>query len=674
MKLKKVATLFAGLTFAGILGAVTAVPYPIQIVQPDGTSIEVTLKGDEHFHYYLTSDGVPAIMKSGSLCYAFQKDSLLLAGPLLAHEIEHRSKLEQDWIADNPIDLTSIMKKVEQKRVVANQRRIKRLRRGALGKFGNYKGKRKGLVILVEFQNLKMAYASAHQDFNRMFNESGYSDNGAIGSVSDFFREQSYGLFELDFDVVGPVTVERNYEYYGRPDPITGENDSRPRNMVVEACKLVDDQINFADYDWDGDGEAEQVFIIYAGYGESSGGSENTIWPHQWVLGNKYLRLDGVIINTYACSNELAGISGSQYNGIGTACHEFSHCLGYPDIYDTDYSGGFAMSYWDIMSSGSHNGPENNGEIPRGYTAFERYMAGWLTFKEITESGHYEGLGNIEDSPEAYVIQNQGNPDEVFILENHQPTRWDSYVKSTPAPGGLMIVHVDYDKAAWANNDVNQNPDHQRYNIIPADQEYGENLTGDLFNSNTATRLTDSSHSDCGGKLFTVNSDGTLQMGKNIVNIAEIDGKISFDILQTKDIQIPTPKEAIDIDEDGFTARWEPVVGAEGYLVEQECKKMTPFGEIPVTKSVSSFIMPRVRMEWIDAERPTSYRVCAIVNGVRSNWSSSISVSLNSGVDMISEGENSDEYFGVDGVRRMECRRGVNIVRRGNSFKKVYTK
>lgn len=128
--------------------------------------------------------------------------------------------------------------------------------------------------------------------------------------------------------------------------------------MIIEACQLVDDKVNFKDYDWDGDGEVDQVFVIYAGYGEHAGAPSNTIWPHESSLGNRSIMLDGVRINTYACSSELNGNSGQVMAGIGTPCHEFSHCLGFPDLYDTDYSGAFGMSYWDVMNSGSHSGPK----------------------------------------------------------------------------------------------------------------------------------------------------------------------------------------------------------------------------------------------------------------------------------------------------------------------------
>ena len=57
--------------------------------------------------------------------------------------------------------------------------------------------------------------------------------------MSDYFRDQSYGQFEVEFDVVGPVTTANGYAYYGRNTSIS-DDDANPREMVLEACKAVD--------------------------------------------------------------------------------------------------------------------------------------------------------------------------------------------------------------------------------------------------------------------------------------------------------------------------------------------------------------------------------------------------------------------------------------------------
>ena len=58
----------------------------------------------------------------------------------------------------------------------------------------------------------------------------------------------------------------------------------------------------------------------------------------EWELSDptnygRSVKLDGVTVDTYACGSELMGISGKTLDGIGTMCHEYSHCLGLPDFY-----------------------------------------------------------------------------------------------------------------------------------------------------------------------------------------------------------------------------------------------------------------------------------------------------------------------------------------------------
>ena len=352
----------------------------------------------------------------------------------------------------------------------------------SLGESQILKGEKKGLVILVNFANKIMSMSNANEVFDAMFNEIGYDRNDAVGSVHDYFYDQSYGQFNLTFDVVGPVTVSNNYGYYGSNGTSLNGGDIKADEMIVEACKLADEQINFADYDWDGDGEVEQVYVIYAGYGEASGGPKNTIWPHESHLEYQesgVLTLDGVTINTYACSCELTGGSGTTLNGIGTACHEFSHCLGLPDLYDTGYSGGFGMSYWDIMSSGSHCGPNGHGEVPTGYSAYERQFAGWLELKELDSPCVINDMPSISEEPIAYAIYNDNHRDEYFLLENRQNVKWFSYTGTYEDCHGLLVTHVDYSETAWKNNKVNSSTKHQRMTIIPADMSYGSTYTSE---------------------------------------------------------------------------------------------------------------------------------------------------------------------------------------------------
>ena len=406
-----------------------------QLTLTDGTTVSATLVGDEHAHYWLGADG-KAYQSAGNDVY-------------------------------QSVDLQAVKQHGAQRCAAANQRRTRRLAPRKVGEVGSITGDKKGIIILVNFKDV--SFTATQADFNNLANTPNYSSGNYKGSMYDYFYAQSDGQFELTFDVVGPVTVSNTQSYYGSND--SEGSDKYPATMVIEALKKADSEVNFADYDWDGDGEVDQVYVVYAGKGEADGGSSNTIWPHEWQLssaayygdGSGAQTLDGVKIDTYACGGELNGQSGS-IAGIGTMCHEFSHCLGYPDFYDTDYSGGQGMFEWDLMDSGSYN---DDGYRPAGYTSYERWVAGWRTPVELTSTTQVNNMPALtENNATSYIIYNNGNRNEYFLLENRQKTGWDASI-----PGaGLLILHVDYSASAWSSNTPNDTPSHQRMTWVAATQ------------------------------------------------------------------------------------------------------------------------------------------------------------------------------------------------------------
>ena len=315
--------------------------------QPDGSMVTVMVRGDENFHFMSTEDGMPIVMNADkAYCYAYMADDgVLRASAQVAHDAERRSLKEKAFLAGHKTEVERIAGFASKLAAQRNKARLQRVAKrqnvmavaepaltrmaGATGGYGiGVTGKRKGLVILVNFQDVKMQSAHDNAEWNDFFNKTGYNTLGNSGSVHDYFYSQSYGLFDLSFDVVGPVTVSKNMADYGGNDD--RGNDKDPGGMVYEACRLVADKVNFADYDWDGDGEVDQVFVIYAGYGEASRPAllPNTIWPHEWTLkaAGYSLTLNKVKINTYGCTAELndygsKNMAGTQNTLIQSSNH-----------------------------------------------------------------------------------------------------------------------------------------------------------------------------------------------------------------------------------------------------------------------------------------------------------------------------------------------------------------
>lgn len=534
--MKKLFSIFVSCLLTTIAFAIPAKRTTFVATQSDGTKLTLMRMGDEHMHYYLNVDTNEKMLRGKNGDYYVMSEKTYK---------ERKSKGEIRRNEANKARIDRMNARMNATSTAPNGRR----KIGSVN--SGITGRKKGLIILVNFQDKEMASEHTQTAFDNQFNQVGYSEGGHVGSVHDYFYDQSYGKFDLTFDVVGPVTVSQNMSYYGGNDQYG--DDAHPAEMVIEACKLADAQgVNFKDYDWDGDRKVEQVFVIYAGYGEASGGSDDTIWPHEWTLysakcygdGEGAQTFDGVKVDTYACSCELSGGSGSTLNGIGTACHEFSHCLGYPDFYDTSNSGGFGMEGWDLMDYGNYSGPTGNGETPTGYTAYERWVAGWLEPTELTEPNTIEGMKSIGSESEAYILYNDGNKNEYILFENRQSSdKWFQYISRYEAPSGLLAVHVDYDAKAWSNNIPNNVSSHQRMSIIPAGKaftnkyettdgytvdycgwrEYYSQLFGGEY-----TSLTESSHSDCGGKWFNRNAQSTYSLNHSLTDIIMNGNTIDF--------------------------------------------------------------------------------------------------------------------------------------------------
>ena len=485
--------------------------------QSDGTMVTLMLVGDENFHCFQTTDGLPVVESDGNYYYANSKGDYMQATSMLAHNVEMRTAEESSAIASlsNSNDIDRMWKAAPN---------MQNLRHKTIGvPSGDFTGSKKGIIILVSFNDLDFTIENPQQAFSDLANKEGYTNSyGAIGSVHDYFKSMSRGVFDLTFDVVGPYKAPQNVEYYGKNG--TYGTDTNVRQLITWAMREADKDVNYKDYDWDGDGEVDQVFVLYAGYAEAQYAPSWTIWPHESQLGMQSFRLDGVTLNTYACGQELDGNSGSRMAGLGTICHEFTHCLGLPDFYDTNRNEGsttsnYGMGDWDLMCSGSYNG---NSWKPAAYTAYERNFCGWLDLAELKEDDSYiiSDMRPLEDYGSAFVVYNPANKNEYYIFENRsRKYGWDAAL----AGQGLLIYHVNYISSRWRNNTVNTtgkgDPCMQ---VVPADNNFGSyNIGKDLWPATVGLNVinTFSETSTPASTLFNNNTDGTKKLHIKLSNI-----------------------------------------------------------------------------------------------------------------------------------------------------------
>lgn len=353
--------------------------------------------------------------------------------------------------------------------------------RAVVGNPKTYLGEKKGLIILMEFPNLKFVNKNkngktidVHDFWNDLANKDGLKNvNGVLinGSIRDYFTSQSYGKFTIDFDVCGPYTAKNKYAYYGRNVDYGGFSfDEHPFELVAEACQAADKEVNFKDYDWDDDGEVDQVYVVYAGHGEASYNDPELIWPHESSLSGwmgEPLTLQGMTIDTYACGNELDAQDRTM--GIGTICHEFSHCLGLPDVYDAE-TGESVVGGYDIMDSGNYNG---DSWYPAGYSAFERYFCGWIEPTPYTSASQIDDLLPLHNNPDALIIRPFEGSTNYYMIENRAKESWDKFLPcftntttETKADQKTLAWYIDYDQEKWNRDRPNIDPEKRGVSLI----------------------------------------------------------------------------------------------------------------------------------------------------------------------------------------------------------------
>lgn len=479
--------------FAGFCGA-TAMAVPArqvvqEMLQPDSTTVSLTLTGDEVFHCFMTQDGYPADRDSSGFFRLIGNDGNLTMIPVAATG-DSGSEYAAEVSRIDPAAAFDASRRLvtEASAYVSYRENLARRSRQRLSsslwdnadghdlrKFPN-EGEQKILVILVSFADLDWSFSdNPHADMTAMLNEPRFDRFNCTGSARDFFMESSNGIFRPQFDVYGPVKLPENCIFYGEN---TGfKNDVNPARMVLDACELLDDEVDFSQYDRDGDGVIDNVYVFYAGYGENEGAESWRIWPHAWDVrysSEPIMVLDGVQVGHYACSNEKV-YSTNIMTGIGTMCHEFSHVLGLPDLYATSYTGALTPGEYSCMDQGSYN---NNGRTPPLYSAYERYAVEWQKPVDITTDEEITMLPLSAHGNTYRVTIDPERPWEYYLFENRQKSGFDSFL-----PGhGMLVWHINYDESLWKSNIVNDDPTDQHVDLVEADAVPGlSTLTGDPF-------------------------------------------------------------------------------------------------------------------------------------------------------------------------------------------------
>lgn len=485
--------------FAIMMVSIKAAAVPARSVareytQPDGSTVTLRLVGDEFAHFFLTDDNQIVVSSNGAFYFAQSgQNNCPVASKILASNPQNRTAEASAFLskvnADAMVSASNARRATRRASLAPRRNRVASVNRAAsadwpsgIGLFPDNSypvtGSPNAVIILVQFPDQKFSLSNAKQYFTDFASKRGFDDAGVVkgtssaaykahGSALDYFEAASNGKFTPNFVVLGPVTLPNNMAYYGANDAYG--DDVRPHVMVRDAIQALDATTDFSIFDNDGDGTIDNVYVIYSGLGEANGGSDDTIWPHSWSLNGdsetRGTKVDGKYVDSYACSAELFPLTSATTlaDGIGTFCHEFSHVMGLPDLYQTEYTASVVKltpGAYSLMDQGSYN---NNSRTPPTYSIYERNAMGWADIEVLNEGTPMQGtLQHMLTSNKGYAIPT-GDNNEFFLLENRQLADWDEYL-----PGhGMLIWHIDYDDATWTNNAPN-NKTQQCIDIVEA--------------------------------------------------------------------------------------------------------------------------------------------------------------------------------------------------------------
>lgn len=667
-----------------------AYPHPMKVTNADGTSVEIIRHGDEHFDFVTDSDKR----------YILEKNSEGNWKPAV------RNGLKLSYDANNIALLRSEVKQCIPVNDTFDPYFMAPLDSDGRTLYPTNSGDVHSLVVLIEYADTPFSIPDPQKTFSDQLNQEGYSGYGAHGSAADYYKAQSSGKFRPIFDVSPVVKLSHGKAYYsgvGTSYPGAGKN-ACFGFAIEEALTYLDGLgYDFSKYDYDEDGDIDTVYFFYSGYGQANSPDTESVWPHQADFkrftiagspGQKPLYLDGKRVGPYACSNELIyslpmGAKAPYLEGIGAFCHEFGHVLGLPDLYDTTDAGCKSPGTWDLMDQGSYN---MNSTCPPNFSAWERWVLNWMEFDELEEgsTNSMKGLGASENNPKAYRLRilrpaSTKYYNEFFVFETRSR---DGYDISLPNEG-MLIWRINYNKSVWTSNTVNTT--RPNVEILYSDPTSRCCTWPDDFGDVV------SSYPGAPNQLKPYSSNPKFL--PYITRIGyDYDTKTAsfeYNVITEKPTVATTMHNVEIVDENKRTIKlsWDPVEGAEGYLLTIKLNDDTKdvylnsYDEYNVGNTTSVTLKNVSQSNW--AKEYTSYvRVVDRVPSSKvSNEVTFCPANGNSGVEDIFDGTIGDIRGGIGCIIAPEDARifnvggfetskdnlpaGVYIVKLGNRTSKV---
>jgi len=492
----------------------------LQVRQPDGTTADVKVWGDEFYRVVESLDGYTLVRDgaSGFACYArLSADGMKLVSTGVRVEATLPPGLTlEKHLRINPAAVRAI--------VAGARARMAQAKSNVAAVAGGGEplpsciGDVRGITLLLDFSDEPGTIPPAEID--DFCNLPGYDGFGNNGSVRDYFYDVSDGnLTYTNYVTPAYYRALQPKSYYEDPEI---EHGLRARELVIEALTALDDAgFDFGEYDANGDGYIDAVNCYYAG--ARSGEWAQGLWPHSWTVD---FTADGVSTYRY----QISDIRNELY--LVTFCHENGHSICFwPDLYDYDHDSSGAGDFC-LMSS---TYPPKNPVEP---CAYMKDIAGWTTTIVLTVP--QAGLVVPSDSNFVYKYPHPTASNEYFLIENRQSAGRDSFLWDQ----GLAIWHVDTN----GSNDYQQMTPTEHYlvTLIQADgawdleHDRNDGDSTDLWAGPDQTAFADQTRPDA---LWWDGSDSGLLLS----NFSENSALMTFDFGLTADCNGNGQADGLDI-------------------------------------------------------------------------------------------------------------------------------
>ncbi len=394
-----------------------AAPYPITVIQDDGSQINLIGKGTADHFRQETPDGYTIVKNQlGHYEYARKVNGKLIPSGLKV--------LQNFGIQALTGHSKIVIPKHLQEELPAQTKSMGASTLQALSPTAGITpstGEVNMLVILVEFEDYPHQYEVS--DYKKVFK--GPMAQADQVSFEQYYRKASYGQLNFHVDFTGWYKAKGSIYDYGRQ---YGYGPSK--DLVIEAIRQADKDVDFSKYDNNNDGYVDGVIVLQAGPGAEEGSSRQYIWSHKGSLGTDQY-VDGKVLDQYCM---VPGVRNTGITDIGVLVHEVGHLMGQPDLYDlSEKTQG--IGYWDMMGHGVWAG---NGDYPADFSAWTKNQLGWINIQELSAYRDYTLSPAIASADNYYRISTPVK-EEYFLLEYRDNRHWEQGIPGS----GLAIWHIN---------------------------------------------------------------------------------------------------------------------------------------------------------------------------------------------------------------------------------------